>query len=89
MEELELSVRSYNCLKNANITTIRELVQKSEQEMLENQDFGRKSLNEIKEILSAMGLSLGLKFDEKGNPILPPPETLQPQVSMPPRGPAL
>ncbi len=71
VEELELSVRSYNCLKNANITTIRELVQKSEQEMLKTKNFGRKSLNEIKEILSAMGLSLGMKFDEKGNPIYP------------------
>jgi DNA-directed RNA polymerase subunit alpha len=73
VEELELSVRSYNCLKNANITTIRELVQKTEQEMLKTKNFGRKSLNEIKEILAAMGLGLGIKFDEKGNPILPPP----------------
>jgi len=80
VEELELSVRSYNCLKNANITTIRELVQKTEQEMLKTKNFGRKSLNEIKEILSAMGLSLGLKFDEKGNPIVSPPEPPQPQV---------
>jgi DNA-directed RNA polymerase subunit alpha len=80
VEELELSVRSYNCLKNANITTIRELVQKSEQEMLKTKNFGRKSLNEIKEILSAMGLSLGLKFDEKGNPIVSPPEPPQPQI---------
>ena len=72
VEELELSVRSYNCLKNANITTIRELVQKSEQEMLKTKNFGRKSLNEIKEILSAMGLSLGMKTDEKGNPLVPP-----------------
>jgi DNA-directed RNA polymerase subunit alpha len=69
VEELELSVRSYNCLKNANITTIRELVTKSEQEMLKTKNFGRKSLNEIKEILSAMGLSLGMRFDEKGNPV--------------------
>jgi len=80
VEELELSVRSYNCLKNANITTIRELVQKSEQEMLKTKNFGRKSLNEIKEILTAMGLSLGLKFDEKGNPMTPAPEPPQPQV---------
>jgi len=80
VEELELSVRSYNCLKNANITTIRELVQKTEQEMLKTKNFGRKSLNEIKEILSAMGLSLGLKFDEKGNPIAPAPEPPLPQV---------
>ena len=80
VEELELSVRSYNCLKNANITTIRELVQKSESEMLKTKNFGRKSLNEIKEILSAMGLSLGMKFDEKGNPIATPAEAPQPQV---------
>jgi DNA-directed RNA polymerase subunit alpha len=72
VEELELSVRSYNCLKNANITTIRELVQKSEQEMLKTKNFGRKSLNEIKEILTAMGLSLGMRTDEKGNPLVPP-----------------
>jgi len=73
VEELELSVRSYNCLKNANITTIRELVQKSEQEMLKTKNFGRKSLNEIKEILTAMGLSLGMTTDEKGNPLTAPP----------------
>ena len=64
-------MRSYNCLKNANITTIRELVQKSEQEMLKTKNFGRKSLNEIKEILSVMGLSLGMRFDEKGSPVMP------------------
>jgi DNA-directed RNA polymerase subunit alpha len=63
VEELELSVRSYNCLKNANIRTIRELVQKTEPEMLKTKNFGRKSLNEIKEILSSMGLSLGMKLD--------------------------
>jgi len=80
VEELELSVRSYNCLKNANITTIRELVQKTEQEMLKTKNFGRKSLNEIKEILTAMGLSLGMKFDEKGNPMASPPEPPQPQI---------
>jgi len=74
VEELELSVRSYNCLKNANITTIRELVQKTEGEMLKTKNFGRKSLNEIKEILGAMGLSLGMRFDEKGNPVPPGPE---------------
>ncbi len=75
VEELELSVRSYNCLKNANITTIRELVQKTEADMLKTKNFGRKSLNEIKEILGAMGLSLGMRFDEKGTPIMPAPET--------------
>ena len=61
---MELSVRSYNCLKNANIRTIGELVQKSEAEMLKTKNFGRKSLNEIKEILSGMGLSLGMKLDD-------------------------
>jgi DNA-directed RNA polymerase subunit alpha len=64
VEELELSVRSYNCLKNANIRTIRELVQKTEAEMLKTKNFGRKSLNEIKEILSSMGLGLGMKLDQ-------------------------
>ena len=64
VEELELSVRSYNCLKNAEIRTIRDLVQKSEAEMLKTKNFGRKSLNEIKEILAEMGLSLGMKLDE-------------------------
>ena len=67
VEELELSVRSYNCLKNANIHTIGELVIKSEQEMLRTKNFGRKSLNEIKEILSTMGLGLGMRVDERGN----------------------
>jgi DNA-directed RNA polymerase subunit alpha len=80
VEELELSVRSYNCLKNANISTIRELVQKSEQEMLKTKNFGRKSLNEIKEILSAMGLTLGMKFDEKGAPVFPEPTAPTPEV---------
>jgi DNA-directed RNA polymerase subunit alpha len=64
VEELELSVRSYNCLKNANIRTIRELVQKTEAEMLKTKNFGRKSLNEIKEILHTMGLSLGMRLDQ-------------------------
>jgi len=63
VDELELSVRSYNCLKNANIKTIAELVQKTEPEMLKTKNFGRKSLNEIKEILGKMGLHLGMKLD--------------------------
>ena len=63
VEELELSVRSANCLQNANIQLIGELVQKTEAEMLKTKNFGRKSLNEIKEILATMGLSLGLKLD--------------------------
>lgn len=63
VDELELSVRSYNCLKNANIKTIADLVQKTEQEMLRTKNFGRKSLNEIKEILHSMGLRLGMRVD--------------------------
>lgn len=66
VDELELSVRSYNCLKNADIRTIRELVQKTEPDMLRTKNFGRKSLNEIKEILTIMGLRLGMKFDDQG-----------------------
>lgn len=67
VDELELSVRSYNCLKNSDIKTIRDLVQKSEPEMLKTKNFGRKSLNEIKDILGSMGLSLGMRFDDQGN----------------------
>ena len=63
VSELELSVRSSNCLKNANITLIGELVQKTEAEMLKTKNFGRKSLNEIKAILEEMELSLGMKLD--------------------------
>jgi DNA-directed RNA polymerase subunit alpha len=63
VSELELSVRSANCLKNANITLIGELVQKTEAEMLKTKNFGRKSLNEIKNILEQMGLHLGMKLD--------------------------
>ena len=67
VDELELSVRAYNCLKNSDIKSIRDLVQKSENEMLKTKNFGRKSLNEIKDILNSMGLSLGMKLDEHGN----------------------
>jgi len=63
VDELELSVRSANCLQNANIRLIGELVQRSEAEMLKTKNFGRKSLNEIKEVLAAMGLHLGMKLD--------------------------
>ena len=83
VEELELSVRSYNCLKNANIQTIGELVQKTEAEMLRTKNFGRKSLNEIKEILGSMGLALGMKPDAHGRLVAPPPP---PPGSMPPDG---
>jgi len=68
VEELELSVRSANCLKNAQINLIGELVQKSEAEMLKTQNFGRKSLNEIKDILAEMGLGLGVKLDSFPDP---------------------
>jgi DNA-directed RNA polymerase subunit alpha len=63
VEELELSVRSANCLKNADINKIYQLVSKTEAEMLKTKNFGRKSLNEIKEVLTEMGLSLGMKLD--------------------------
>ncbi|HKQ97726.1 MAG TPA: DNA-directed RNA polymerase subunit alpha [Candidatus Polarisedimenticolia bacterium] len=63
IDELELSVRSYNCLKNADIKSIADLVVKTESEMLKTKNFGRKSLNEIKELLAEMGLSLGMKID--------------------------
>ena len=69
VDELELSVRSYNCLKNADIRTIRDLVQRSEREMLATKNFGKKSLNEIKDILNGMGLDFGMEFDAQGNPI--------------------
>jgi len=69
VDELELSVRSANCLKNADIRYIGDLVQKTEAEMLKTKNFGRKSLNEIKEILAEMGLSLGMKLEN-----WPPPE---------------
>ena len=81
VEELELSVRSYNCLKNANIQTIGELVQKTEAEMLKTKNFGRKSLNEIKEILAQMGLSLGMKIDEQGNAV-PGPTSIPPAAAL-------
>lgn len=68
VDELELSVRSANCLKNANIHLIGDLVQRSESEMLKTQNFGRKSLNEIKDILAEMGLSLGMALDNFPDP---------------------
>ena len=71
VDELELSVRSANCLKNDNIIYIGDLVQKTEQEMLRTPNFGRKSLNEIKEVLSTMGLHLGMEINEW------PPENIE------------
>ncbi len=70
VDELELSVRSSNCLKNAQILKIYQLVQKTESEMLKTKNFGRKSLNEIKEVLTSMDLSLGIDIDG----FEPPPE---------------
>ena len=72
VEELELSVRSANCLKNANMTYIYELVQKSEAELLKTKNFGRKSLEEIKEKLAKMGLHIGMKI-----PNLPSPDEIE------------
>lgn len=72
VDELELSVRSANCLQNANIKYIGELVQKTEAEMLKTKNFGRKSLKEIKEILAEMGLSLGMKLENWPGPGGPP-----------------
>jgi DNA-directed RNA polymerase subunit alpha len=69
IEELELSVRSYNCLEAAGIKTIRDLVQKTESEMLKYRNFGRKSLTEIKNILKSMNLSFNMTFDENGMPV--------------------
>ena len=68
VNELELSVRAANCLKNANIKSIGELVQRSENEMLKTKNFGKKSLNEIKEVLAEMGLELGTKVHEVMEP---------------------
>jgi DNA-directed RNA polymerase subunit alpha len=69
VDELELSVRSYNCLKNAGIKTIRDLVQRTKREMLATKHFGNKSLKEIRDILRGMGLDFGMQFDVHGNPI--------------------
>ena len=71
VDELELSVRSANCLKNDNIVYIGDLIQKTEAEMLRTPNFGRKSLNEIKEVLSGMGLHLGMDVDDW------PPENIE------------
>lgn len=79
VDELELSVRAYNCLKNANIRTIGDLVQRSEQDMLRTKNFGRKSLNEIKDLLTRMGLQLGMRFDEQGRIVYPPLEAAAPE----------
>lgn len=71
VEELELSVRSANCLKNDNVVYIGDLVQKTEAEMLKTPNFGRKSLNEIKEVLGTMGLRFGMQLENW------PPENIE------------
>jgi len=73
VNEIELSVRAANCLNNANITTVGQLALKSEAEMLKYRNFGKKSLNEIKDKLTSLGLSLGMKFDSALLASLPPP----------------
>ncbi|HNQ14778.1 MAG TPA: DNA-directed RNA polymerase subunit alpha, partial [Pyrinomonadaceae bacterium] len=79
VDELELSVRSYNCLKNADIRSIRDLIRRSEREMLNTKNFGKKSLTEIKDLLHGMGLDFGMDFDEQGNPIS---EALHPHMKV-------
>lgn len=69
VEEMEISVRTYNCLVNSNIRTIGELVQTTEEDLLKTKNFGRKSMNEIKGNLARMGFSLGMKIDEDGNAV--------------------
>jgi DNA-directed RNA polymerase subunit alpha len=69
VDELDLSVRSYNCLKNADIRSIRDLIRRSERDMLGTKNFGKVSLTEIKDMLHGMGLDFGMDFDENGNPI--------------------
>lgn len=77
VDDLELSVRSYNCLRNANIQTIGDLVLRTEAEMMKTKNFGRKSLLEIKDILDGMGLQFGMRQDEHGRLIPRPPEGSQ------------
>src|SRR5262249_7083992 len=84
VDELELSVRSANCLQQANIKTIGDLVQKTEAEMLKTKNFGRKSLKEIKEILAEMGLSLGMKLENWPPKNMPAPSS-QPKIGGPAR----
>lgn len=71
VEELGVSVRTYNCLKNANIQTIGELVVSTEEDLLRTKNFGRTSLNEIKDLLASLGYSLGMKYDIEGNIVRP------------------
>jgi DNA-directed RNA polymerase subunit alpha len=70
VDELELTVRSYNCLKNAKIRTLGDLVEKTEAELLRSRNFGRKSLRELKEVLAGLGLHFGMRDDDDDNPRL-------------------
>ena len=70
IDELDLSVRSANCLKNASINTLRDLVRKTEREMLETKNFGRKSLEELQDLLGKLGLSFGMEIAELDTPIV-------------------
>lgn len=84
IDELELTVRSYNCLKNAKIHTLGELARKTESELLQSRNFGRKSLNEIKELLAEFGLRLGMRDDDGEDDVVPvrrPITPLQPTSS--------
>jgi len=81
IDELELTVRSYNCLKNANIRTLKELVVHSEAELLKGKAFGRKSLNEIKEVLASVGLRLGMREEDDEDGSVP---VRQPNAPTPP-----
>ena len=69
VDELELTVRSYKCLKNAKIHTLSELVAKTEEELLKTKNFGRKSLNELKEVLAILGLRFGMRDDDDDSPV--------------------
>jgi DNA-directed RNA polymerase subunit alpha len=81
VDDLELTVRSANCLKAENIYYIGDLIQRTETELLKTPNLGRKSLNEIKEILAQMGLSLGMKIDENGNAV-PGPTSIPPAAAL-------
>ena len=70
IDELDLSVRSANCLKNANINTLRDLVRRSERDMLETKNFGRKSLEELQDLLARLGLSFGMEVADMPIPIV-------------------
>jgi DNA-directed RNA polymerase subunit alpha len=83
VDELELTVRSYNCLKNAKIQTVRDLVAKTESELLKSKNFGRKSLGELKEVLAGMGLRFGME-GEDGDDAAPVGHPRNPLKPLPP-----